>query len=195
MPPRKIRFGEGDLFGVPLTTGGFAAGLVARRDSAGLTFGYFFGPRRNSMPSIGEFGELSAAAAVYVRIFGHYPLIAGVWPLIGRMENWHRDEFPLPAFCRSPPKGHEQDGCLLVWHDDSNFLYPVRRARVTREECERFPADGVCGYATVAEELDCILDPAELQARLAEPDGPLFPRAPRTSDALKLCFDLFTVAD
>jgi hypothetical protein len=51
MGSQKINYREGDWFAVPLRDGGYAVGLVARMDNRGGVLGYFFGPRRDDVPS------------------------------------------------------------------------------------------------------------------------------------------------
>ena len=51
MAKEKRRYEEGDWFAVPLQNGGYSLGLVARADGEGGVLGYFFGPRREQLPT------------------------------------------------------------------------------------------------------------------------------------------------
>lgn len=54
MARRKLNYKEGDWFAVPLGGAGYALGLVARVGRRGVTFGYFFGPRRVTLLCVGD---------------------------------------------------------------------------------------------------------------------------------------------
>jgi hypothetical protein len=95
-------YGEGDWFAVPLREGGFAVGVIARAmpHKEGILLGYFFGPRRDDVPTLDELKSLSASDAVLVDRFGHLGLVRGTWPLLGRIDGWDRGAWPTPAFGR-----------------------------------------------------------------------------------------------
>jgi hypothetical protein len=52
----QANYNEGDWFAVPLREGGFAIGVIARvmPRKEGVVLGYFFGPRRNAVPTVEE---------------------------------------------------------------------------------------------------------------------------------------------
>jgi hypothetical protein len=77
MPETTYR--EGDWFAVPLRAGGFAAVIVARAmpGREGVLLGYFFGPRRDRVPTLDELSALSASDAVLVERFGDLGILDG----------------------------------------------------------------------------------------------------------------------
>ncbi len=92
MPP--VKYQEGDWFGVPLEEGGFGVGVVARIGAYRIPFGYFFGPRRNRLPTVGDVTSLKAADALLDGNFGDTGLRYGEWPIIGQVPGWDRRAWP-----------------------------------------------------------------------------------------------------
>jgi len=97
----KPNYSEGTWFAVPLRTGGFAVGLVARATADGPhVLAYFFGPKRASAPTMTELSDLRASSAVKVARTGDPHLIDGRWPIIGTSKQFRRDAWPFPRFVR-----------------------------------------------------------------------------------------------
>jgi len=96
---KRVRFAEGDVFLVPLTQGGFAVGLIVRCDLRGHgVLAYIF----NS--TVDEAGELdidhvvSKEMVVDVVDVAMRSLVSGAWPIVGRLPNWSRSDWPVPVF-------------------------------------------------------------------------------------------------
>jgi len=90
---------EGDWIAVPLRGGGYATGVIARMKGMQL-FGYFFGPKRDDVPQLGELSGLGPDDAVLVGAFGGLGLKGGDWPVLGRFGNWDRADWPFPSLVR-----------------------------------------------------------------------------------------------
>lgn len=100
-PVRRLRSAvEGTWFAVPLDTGGYGVGVVARTARKGPFLGYFFGPRRDAVPTIEVVASLRAKDALVLRLVGDLLLITGVWPQIGVDPDWSRERWPMPTFVR-----------------------------------------------------------------------------------------------
>ena len=98
----KLPYREGDWFAVPLEGGGFAVGIVARMAKRGRSLvGYFFGPKREVVPTRADVAHLVASDAILVARFGDLSLIQHEWPVIGRAESWDREAWPMPVFYRA----------------------------------------------------------------------------------------------
>lgn len=93
---------EGDVFAVPLRSGGYATGVVARvsADDSGGLLGYFFGPKTSSVPSKDVVGSLRPDNALRILRFGDLSLLNNDWPVIGHIPNWNRGSWPMPDFVR-----------------------------------------------------------------------------------------------
>lgn len=100
----KLNYTEGSWFAVPLDSGGFGVGVVARATKKGpVILVYLFGLKREAVPSLSEVAKLDPSAAVKVIRIGDLHLLDGRWPILGRSPEWQRESWPMPMFTRSPP--------------------------------------------------------------------------------------------
>ena len=112
----------------------------------GTLLGYFFGPKRAVVPSIDDLADLKAEGAVLVGRFGYLGLKHGTWPVIGRLEDWDRTEWPMPVFVRY----EELTGrSLSVFYDDGDPARVVREDQVAPGLDEQGPKDGLMGAGYV----------------------------------------------
>lgn len=112
----KLPYQEGDWFAVPLHSGGYGVGLIARCDREGGVLGYFFGPKRTKAPTLPEVMDLQPKESVRVLNFGDLGLIDGDWPIIGRTPSWDREQWPVPAFARRDPLSGRS--WKVIYNDD-----------------------------------------------------------------------------
>jgi hypothetical protein len=155
--PAKQKFGEGDWFGVPLSSGGYAVGLIARRGKKyrSVLFGYFFGPKHDEIPTLADLAGLRPEAAIWRASFGHLGLRDGVWPVIGRDPAWERAHWPMPDFYR-------RDSILGLYTrvsylaDDPSVT--LRTWRVAEEEVAGLPKDGGAGAGFVEQRLSKLIE-------------------------------------
>jgi hypothetical protein len=87
---------EGDCFAVPLPSGGFAIGVVARamERSDSVIFVYMFGPRRMELPDIKDAKNLRPVRSIF-----HGRVGAGRrWSNLGRLADYSRSQWPMPSF-------------------------------------------------------------------------------------------------
>lgn len=146
---------EGDWFLVPLPSGGYASGLVARASKRGrVLLGYFFGPRRAAPPDVEALAGLTAASAVLVARFGDLDLVQKNWPVLGQRGEWRRSLWPMPAFANRDLLT-EQVWRVEYSDDDPNRL--VARIPFSANDAKRFPPDRVSGSGAVAIKLDQLL--------------------------------------
>lgn len=133
---------EGDWFAVPLQSGGFGVGLIARANSNGGLLGYFFGPRRAAVPPLNDLLGLSARDAVLVRKLSHLGLKNGKWPLLGRLDNWDPGQWPMPVFIRQ----EELSGrSFRVFYDPQDPNRLLREELVPLGDPAQGPEDGLMG--------------------------------------------------
>ena len=156
--PKKLPYGEGTWFAVPLRISlRYGVGVVARSDEDTCIFGYFFGPSRTELPSLDELCKLCPQDAVWRSNFGYLGLIEGRWPILGLTANWDREQWPIPPLYRGDiATGRE---LKLSYYDDTlDFLYE-RTCSV--EEAKQSPYDSGCGVGAVEIELTRLLLPGE----------------------------------
>ena len=96
----SARYREGDWFAVPLLDDGFAVGVIARANARGVVLGYFFGPRRFELPTLRDVEMLTPDESLLIGTFGHLGLKSGSWPILGRLADWDRNTWRMPAFAR-----------------------------------------------------------------------------------------------
>jgi hypothetical protein len=149
-------YSEGDWFAVPLRDGGFAVGVIARAmpRKEGVLLGYFFGPRRLVPPRLETLRSLSVADALAVGIFGDLGIISGEWPLLGRINDWDRVTWPMPAFGRF----EELTGrAFRVIYDDENPNMVLREEQIDSNELNGLPKDGLSGAGAIERMLTRLL--------------------------------------
>jgi hypothetical protein len=101
---KKLTYKEGDVFAVPLRDGGFSLGIVARSPRHGkVLLGYFFPGKLPAVPKPPDLPVLLPENAMKVVRFGDLSLMTGEWPIIGSLQNWDRDDWPMPKFIRQDP--------------------------------------------------------------------------------------------
>lgn len=98
-----LPYQEGSVFVLPLRSGGYARGVVARMSPDGnVSFGYFFGPPLSSTDSV-SLDDLNPSNAVLRVRFGELGLINGEWQVVGTICDWNRDSWPMPTELRTRP--------------------------------------------------------------------------------------------
>lgn len=144
----KLPYKEGTWFAVPLRNGGFATGIVARFISKkGGLLGYFYGPRRMTVPKLYEVINQAPSDAVIARIFGDLELIRGNWPILGQSELWKREEWPMPVFVRREPFTNR---ILKIYYSDSNPKRLIKEEVVASEaEVLGLQPDGTSGAGAI----------------------------------------------
>ena len=140
------KYREGDWFAVPLRDGGYAVGIIARSNPKGALLGYFFGPRRDEVPSLVDTLPLTPARAILVGKFGHLGLKGGQWPILGRQPEWDREAWPMPVLIRY----EELTGrTFQAFYDPDDPLKLLREEQVPPGVAEQGPKDSLMGAGFV----------------------------------------------
>ena len=153
---RRTSVVEGLWFAVPLRGGGYGAGLVARVNRGGVLLGYFFGPKRQDVPTLDAVAVLRPDDAVLVQRFGHLGLEQGTWPALGKLPDWDRTVWPMPVFVRF----EELSGrSLHVYYDDDDPNRIIRETQVAPGTAEHGPRDGLFTAGAAEKVLTGLLSP------------------------------------
>ena len=150
---KKLPYDEGTWFAVPLRTSGYAIGLLARSTGYGTAFGYFFGPRRESVSTMEDIIELTHEKAILIGLFGDLGLLEGDWPIIGRLEGWSRADWPVPPLIRVDRMSGK--ALKVLYSDDLRIL--------SEEPCDpmltdKYPSETQSGAGSVEIKLTRLLD-------------------------------------
>jgi hypothetical protein len=148
--PRKLPYREGDWVMIPLDSGGFATGLIARMNGTGRLLGYFFGPRWQEPPVPDDVKPLRPQDAFWVKFCGDRGILEGNWQIFHHDDDWSRAEWPLPAF------GYEDrlvNATYQRFYAEDTLDF-VRQERVPRSVYENLPSDGSGSARTVEVFLD-----------------------------------------
>jgi hypothetical protein len=134
---------------------GYALGVVARIGKRGSLVGYFFGPARPQIPSLGPIGnQLVAQRAVMVAIVGDLALLRGSWPILGKLEPWSRNSWPMPEFVRRDALSGRP--CRVVY-GESDFFTELSCTPCSEEEALGLASDGLMGSGFVEAKLGRLL--------------------------------------
>ena len=126
---------------------------VVVRDAPKISFhlAYFVGNRWDVAPSLEDVQECRASDAVMVVFIQALHLFDGSWPVIGRLPNWKREEWPIPYFKR---EHGSPSGVLVRYTDDLLKWAEVKRCPGGMEGYEH---DGAIGAGIVVNRLSKLI--------------------------------------
>jgi hypothetical protein len=139
---RGSKLREGTIFLVPLRDHGFGVGVIARINARGVALGYFFGPRMTNRGEVPR--ALEPRRALLVGQFGDLELRRGKWPLLGVVENWSPERWPVPRMARVDEVAQR---AWLSTYDES--LICVREEEIPLPDASRYPYDRLMGAGAV----------------------------------------------
>lgn len=99
----KNKIIEGDVYEIPLDSGGISVGVAARvpkRSNAILS--YFFDLRTYEHRRERYIDNIKPENAILILRHSNMDLKNGSWPIVGRIKPWNREEWPIPIFIRRP---------------------------------------------------------------------------------------------
>jgi hypothetical protein len=152
-----MTYAEGDWFAVPLRDTGYAIGFVARKhcnDIGGIIVGYFFGPRRRTVPTLAQVSGLKSDEALLICRCGDLSLVDGTWPLIGHASESAATRWPVPAFLSKDPISGE---LRKVFYTDEDIRQIAHHEPALREEVAHLHRDGLFGAGAVEIRLTSLL--------------------------------------
>lgn len=152
----RVSYSAGDMFLIPLTSGGFGRGLVGQMDGRGALVGFFFGPRLSTP----EEALLTARRgdAVLVKMCGDLGLMGGTWQPLGRVEDWNEEEWNVAAFAHEQNLFHHGIRYIRRTYDATNLSVQTGADQtITEEEARTLPPDGLAGAGWIENRLDRLL--------------------------------------
>ena len=156
-------YSEGNWFAVPLINGGYAVGLIARMKkgrSSKSFLGYFFGPKREKLPSAADIKKYNKANALLVARVGDLGLQKGTWPVILNDEHWDRGSWPMPYFVRTDVISGEKLKVVYDENDPGRIVSEVPITNVIGDFVEGYK-DGLSGSGAIEHLLTHLLNGKE----------------------------------
>lgn len=149
---KKTHYKNGTWFTVPLRSGGYAQGVVARAGNDGILFGYFFGPKLECQPSVVPENICSKDRILYGQ-FGDLGLINHEWNIIGVDPNWKNEDWPMPPMIRVD----EHAGIAFMSKYDDSTMACISEERCDPSLVDTHPYDRLMGYGSVEVRLTKLL--------------------------------------
>ena len=150
--------GEGVVFSVPIQSGGYCMGVVARISKgrgAKSILGYFFSPRHQLIPNLDALESLRADRAILIAILGDLGFYEGHWSILGSLEEFDRAKWPMPEFGSVLPGGLNP---RRITYDPDNPDICLQENPCTLEEVVQLPRNGLFGAGAIELVLDRILN-------------------------------------
>jgi hypothetical protein len=117
--------------------------------------GYFFGPKYARLPTLADAAGLSPDRAAFVAKFGDLALKRGTWTVLGTLNSWDRQAWPIPVFVRY----EELSGrTFRVVYADDNPNRVIREELVAAGDSVIGPPDALLGAGYVEKVLTSTLD-------------------------------------
>lgn len=146
MGRRKLPYEEGDWIAVPLRQDkGYALGLLIAHDKGGGLIVNFYGERFLSKPSARDAGGIDASAVMKAIRCGDLGLTRGEWSIIGSLENFSPEHWPLPKFGRIDISNR----AFRVSYGREDLMRPISEELISKAEMEVLPEDGLYGAGAV----------------------------------------------
>jgi len=143
----KVKFEEGDVFVVPLRSHGYGLGLIARKNKD-IILGYFFNIRFDELPGCIDYDLLEKHRVIFAKQFGSPGLKGGTWVIIGHLQNWKREDWPVPTFCREDPLL----GIYFAVHYNDN-LECIGEEKIPESLAAKMYKDSLAGYGSIEKTL------------------------------------------
>lgn len=133
---------EGALFQIPLRSGGYGIGLVARTSRIGLMLSYGFDRIYDVTPSIDQLQDLQPTDACNTQVLSDAAVTKKRWNVIGPLRCFQRAAWPNPPFRWID---------RLIVYVGPRFRLVELRDVVPQAELPAFPPDLGWGTATLLE--------------------------------------------
>lgn len=144
--PKTPKYREGDWVAIPLDTGGYALGRIARKRGARLLV-YAFCKRFLAVPILADTVSFGPKDAIQISRTGNPGIKIGTWHVIGQgTSDWktQRSQWPMPPF---RTRDLVTEGWIkVVYSNDSFGEGPVYRSPISEDEARQLYEDGGIGF-------------------------------------------------
>lgn len=136
---KRPRPREGDLFLVPLNSGGLGVALIARF-ARELMLCYGFDRVYSQEPSLSELEKLTPTDCCQLKFLGNGAVCTNYWRTVGKLQSFNRTDWPNPPF-----RWYDR---LVVFTGSDYFKLVELRGAVPEELLDRFPPHTGLGNVT-----------------------------------------------
>lgn len=155
---KSLPYREGTLFAVPLKSGGYGVGLVARIAPKGkIILVYLFGSKHLQLPNADELISANPDDATRRLRCSDLGLINRKWTIIGEKKIWEAEKWPMPKFFH---KDSLSSRIFIREYSDSDPSKLDRQYNTASVEANLEP-DGLHGYELVESILTKQLNPTD----------------------------------
>jgi hypothetical protein len=143
----------GEVYAIPLLSGGWARVVVARSGS-GVFLGLYFGPRLNSLHSAGVQDLVPKSARLTAFTFSS-EIDDGVWKLCDEIAEFSHVHWPVPKFAYRDPL--TMSYFCREFDDRDPFGAPIRIRPISPGDAQSLPTHVYRAGPGLANELDRLL--------------------------------------
>lgn len=153
----RTRVKDGDVFAVPIPSGGYVIGVVARVGDRNDMLAYFFEPRLQTLPSPDSMPRVSHAQAVASAYCSSLGISEFGWPLIGSTAS--DISWPVPVFSFYDP--FTLRPCLVAPPNDPPFnQVDFLKVPCDPDDALRYSLSGLLNHGGVEDWLDIVIKQA-----------------------------------
>lgn len=151
----KLIIVEGSYVSAPITEGGTAIGIIARKFKGGFLLCYFFVVSSTVSPSDYQedpalFNLKTAGEADLICICSDMGIVTGTWRIHEHLPNWRRESWPVPLFGGEYPALSGRMW-LFEYNDEEGMFVPISRSDF--EHASTAPDASICGSVAVERRL------------------------------------------
>lgn len=147
---QNLNYKEGSWFTVPLESGEFAIGLVARMAPGGsIILAYFF-DKVHTIPTFTELARYKPIDANKIAMVGDLGIINGEWKVIGELPDWDRSLWRIPNFVR---REEFTNRIWLVQYSDDDPNLVISEERVDEKDVKNLEPNVLWGYKSAEKHL------------------------------------------
>ncbi len=151
----KKKYQNGTVFAVPLSGGGYAAGVVTHLDGSGAIVAYFLADKFSQLPSLKAVNAFRVGSALTVRRLADVGIVAGKWSILGQYAGWCQADWPLPSFGR--PDALDDELRWIVEYVENDLITPRCEVHTSSADARALPQQGYLNAAATERLLSHLL--------------------------------------
>jgi Immunity protein 26 len=158
MTKSRVKSRNGDLFIVYNEGRRVGLGLIARGNNRPVKLGYFFPLALPNYAIDGESLTLDPKQAVLIRKFGALEINRGNWPIVGHLQNFMPEAWPMPKFERFMSGSDGPNTRIITEYDEerlAQYVFESEASRLPKDYDLSFVVEGgLAGAYSLAYQLE-----------------------------------------